>query len=125
MKELKDFGLGLSIVLAIFLAIAAFKHSARLPVWAAAFAVSAGFTWLYPLFFHWPFRIWMPVARLLARINTFLLMGVVYYAVFTPAGCLMRLFGQDLLEERWEPKASSYWKPKEPQTDPGRFERMF
>ena len=51
--------------------------------------------------------------------------GVIYYAVFTPVGCVMRLFGQDLLEEGWDAKASSYWTPKEPQTDLKSYERMF
>ncbi|MCX5787245.1 MAG: SxtJ family membrane protein [Elusimicrobia bacterium] len=125
LKELKDFGLGLSVILALIVAVAASRHSPRLPGWAVACAASVAFTSLYPAFFLWPYRAWMPAARVLARVNTFLLTAVMYYAVFAPVGCVMRLFGRDLLEEGWDAKASTYWKPKEPRTDPARYERMF
>jgi len=41
-----------------------------------------------------------------------LVLGVVYYCLFTPLGLIFRLFGRDPLERRWDSQAVSYWKTK-------------
>jgi len=47
---------------------------------------------------------------------------VIFFAVFTPVGLVMRAFGRDALSLRYEPKADSYWKRREP---PGPAEDSF
>ncbi|GDY01799.1 hypothetical protein LBMAG49_11280 [Planctomycetota bacterium] len=37
------------------------------------------------------------------------LIGAIYYCVFTPFGWTMRLFGRDVMNRRPDPKLSSYW----------------
>jgi hypothetical protein len=41
-----------------------------------------------------------------------LVLGLIYYLVFTPVGLIMRLFRYDPLARRFEPQASSYWKAR-------------
>jgi hypothetical protein len=38
-----------------------------------------------------------------------LLIGVIYYGVFTPMGLFFRLIGRDALHRRPDPKRPSYW----------------
>jgi len=67
-------------------------------------------------------RAWMRLGELLNRVVSPLVMAVIFFAVFTPVGLVMRAFGRDALCLRYEPKADSYWKRREP---PGPSEDSF
>lgn len=68
---------------------------------------------------------WMKFAFVLGWINTRILLGVFFYLILTPIGLLMRLFGNDLLDEKIEPTATSYWKKRTTTFDPRTMERQF
>lgn len=59
-------------------------------------------------------------------VNTRLLLGIIFYLVFTPIGVLMRLSGKDMMNRKLDPNASTYWidKPKVP-LRPEDYERQF
>ncbi|MBF0285383.1 MAG: hypothetical protein HQL51_13105 [Magnetococcales bacterium] len=59
-------------------------------------------------------RLWFHFGLLLHRVMTPLVMGILFFAVFTPMGVVMRLLGKDPLRLRLDPKASSYWIPRDP-----------
>lgn len=46
------------------------------------------------------------------KIAARLLMAVLFYAVVTPIGLVMRLTGRDSLSLRRRPDAPSYWRPR-------------
>jgi hypothetical protein len=52
-------------------------------------------------------------------------LGVVYYTVFTPVGLLFRLIGRDPLERRFEAARTSYWVARKPVTDVKRYFRQY
>ena len=54
-----------------------------------------------------------------------LLLAILFYAVFTPAGWAMRLMGRDALQLRRDSDRYSYWEPKEIVVDPHRYFRPF
>ena len=69
---------------------------------------------------------WMKFAFVLAWINTRLILGIFFYFVLTPLGFLLRMMGKDLLEERIDKNAKSYWIPREQRfPDRKRLERLF
>jgi hypothetical protein len=69
---------------------------------------------------------WMRLASVLAWVNTRILLGAVFLLVITPIGLVLRLFGKELLDERIEREASSYWKTRERTPfDRSRYERLF
>lgn len=69
---------------------------------------------------------WLKFAALLAWVNTRLILGLTFFLVFTPLGILMRLLGKDLIKERWEAKATSYWIEKEKiPFDRTRYEKQY
>lgn len=54
-----------------------------------------------------------------------LLMGVVYYGIFTPFGLVMRLFGWDAMTRKLDRGASSYWVALPPAADQTRYFRQY
>jgi hypothetical protein len=55
---------------------------------------------------------------LIARITNPIVMAVLFYAIFTPIGVVIRLLGKDPLDLRFDPNASGYWKPRIPPGPP-------
>ncbi len=56
---------------------------------------------------------------------SYLLMGLLFYGVFTPFGLVFRLIGRDALERRLDPAAESYWIPREREVPVERYFRQF
>ena len=54
-------------------------------------------------------RLWMRFGMLLHRVLNPVILGILFFAVFTPMGLVMRLFGADLLRLRPRPAGESYW----------------
>ena len=67
-------------------------------------------------------RAWMKLAEILNRVVSPVVMGVIFFAIFTPVALVMRAMGRDALCRRYEPQAPSYWKRREP---PGPAEDSF
>jgi hypothetical protein len=72
------------------------------------------------------YRVWMRFAALLAWVNTRVLLTVFFFVVLTPIALMMKLFGKDLLNQKVEKSAESYWvkrvgEPKERT----RYEHLF
>jgi hypothetical protein len=81
--------------------------------------------WSYPILK--PIYVgWMTFAFALGWVNTRLILGIVFYLIFTPAGLVMRLLGKDPLVLRFDRQATTYWVRRKPQ-DPSkkRYENLF
>ena len=80
-------------------------------------AVAGGFlavalvkpTWLAPLN-----TLWFRFGLLLQRVVHPIVLAVIYFAVVTPTGLVMRALGKDPLRLRFDPDATSYWIPRDP-----------
>ena len=79
-----------------------------------------------PNWLNGPARFWLRFGELLHRIVNPLILGVIFYGVFTPIAIGMRLFGRDALKLKLAPAAKSYWVPREPPGPPaGSLNRQF
>jgi hypothetical protein len=65
---------------------------------------------------------WMKLGALMHHVVSPVVMGIIYFAVFTPMGVAMRLFGWDAMKRTWDPAAKSYWNRRDP---PGPAEDSF
>ncbi len=65
--------------------------------------------WLAPLN-----RLWMKFGELLHRVVSPVVLGVIFYGVFTPIGFVMRMSGRDTMKRKFEPKAPTYWIGRNP-----------
>jgi hypothetical protein len=61
-------------------------------------------------------RVWMTAGDALGWINTRILLGLVFYAVITPMGLIMRLLGHDPMGRNYEQGAESYRVVKRPRS---------
>lgn len=59
-------------------------------------------------------RGWMKFGELLHHIMSPLVMGIVFFGVFTPVALIMRAIGRDALARGYEPAAPTYWKRRDP-----------
>jgi hypothetical protein len=73
-----------------------------------------------------PFKVWMGFAAVLGFFMSRILLSILFYLVITPIGLLVRLLGKDLLNERWNRDAGSYWIQKEKKPfDRKQYEKLF
>jgi len=66
---------------------------------------------------HWlaPFnRAWMKFGALLHHVVSPVVLGVIYFGIFTPVGVVMRAFGRDVMCRRFEPAQPTYWVRRDP-----------
>ncbi|MGQ0543913.1 MAG: SxtJ family membrane protein [Betaproteobacteria bacterium] len=62
-----------------------------------------------------PFKgAWMKLGELLHRVVSPVILGLIYFGLFTPAGFVMRLAGRDALARRFEPARPTYWVRRDP-----------
>ena len=53
------------------------------------------------------------------------LLGAIYYLMFTPVGLLFRLMGRDLLHREIDKNAASYWTVRTTQRTPASYMRLY
>ena len=75
---------------------------------------------LKPLFVTWMLFIFP-----LAWLSSHVLLGMLYFGIFTPVGLLLRFRGRDVLKKVPENNQQSYWTPKQQSQDPKSYFRQF
>ena len=108
-KELRSFGY---MVGGIFAAIGIWPLIVRGedPRWWAI-VLSLGLivpAMLFPAGLVWPYKRWMWLGHVLGRINTTIILGLVFYLVVTPTGLFRRWLGKDPMGRKLRPDLDSY-----------------
>jgi hypothetical protein len=77
-------------------------------------------------------RTYAPIQAILTRLGhtvavalAWLLLGLVFLAIFVPGRLLLALRRRDPLQRRPNPARTTYWEPLSPATDPDRFKRQY
>ncbi len=118
-KQLREFGLivgiGLPIIIG-FLVPLLLGHNFRLwTIWLAfPLLISAIF---YPKFLFYPYKGWIGLGYLLGRINSTLILGLIYIFLVIPIAFLMKIFKYDPLRQKINNKNSYYENNKEHKID--------
>ena len=105
----KSFGLIFSIV---FLIVSLYPliNSEGLRIWAII--VSAIFlllSFIAPQTLSLPNKLWFKFGMLLGSIVAPIVMVLVYFFTVLPIGFIMRLLGKDILKQKLDKSAKSYW----------------
>ncbi|MDA9604049.1 SxtJ family membrane protein [Candidatus Pelagibacter sp.] len=61
-------------------------------------------------------KLWFKFGILLGKIASPIVMGMIYFLVVTPTGLLMRLFGKDILNLKFNNEKSYWIEKKEPKS---------
>jgi hypothetical protein len=125
-KQLRQFGLvfaaGLIVIFGLLLPWLADRP---LPLWPwITAAVSAALALIFPRALHPLNILWLKTGGVLGWINTRIILGVVYFVIFLPAGLLLRLLHKDPMQRAFDASAASYRVPSK--ADPrDQMERPF
>jgi hypothetical protein len=123
----RSFGLTFSAVFGVLAACFAFRgHDYWLPSLVAS-AVFALLAFTFPRLLH-PLNVaWMRFGSLLNRIVSPVVLGVIFFGVFTPVAFYFKLRGRDALSRSFEPSKNSYWRHRDPPGPdaPRSFPRQF
>jgi hypothetical protein len=85
--------------------------------WPAYLSISASCTFLaafFPAVLAPTNRIWTKLGLLLAKIVNPIVMGIVFFVLFTPIAVFLRARGKDLLNLKFDRDAPSYWIDRDP-----------
>jgi hypothetical protein len=119
-----------SLWIIFFLAIAArqefhhHRHTAAIVL--AVLAVSVG-----PLGMAWPRLIkpvfvgWMAMAYPIGWVVSRIVLGVIFFGLFTPVAWVLRLIGRDTLRLKPQPAAGTYWCEKPGAASQAQYLRQF
>ena len=111
----KSFGVVFSIV---FLIVALYPliNSEGLRIWALVVSIIFFLlAFLAPKILVLPNKLWFKFGLLLGSIVAPIVMAFVYFVTVLPTGLIMRLLGKDLLKQKLDKNAKSYWiERKEP-----------
>ena len=115
----KSFGITFAVVFGLIAAWLYWrKHVPIYSVLAAVAAIlffAAGF--LAPQTLRPINLIWLKFGLLLHKIVNPIIMGLLFFLVFTPMGFIMRRSGKDPLSLKRDGAAQSYWVPRETSTE--------
>src|SRR5262245_51653457 len=69
---------------------------------------------VHPALLHGANLLWTRLGLLLNRVVSPIVIGLLFFFVFTPLGLLLRLFGKDPLRLRFDRTADTYWIKRDP-----------
>ena len=110
------------LVFAIFFSLVGLLpllHRRPIRIWALI--VAAGFlavTLVSPALLRPLNHLWQRLGLLLHTITNPLILGALFYLIFTPFAIVLRLLGKDYLRLRWDDRAESYWLQRTPPGPP-------
>jgi hypothetical protein len=71
-------------------------------------------------------RMWTRFSLLLSHVTQPIILGLLFFAVVTPIGLVMRLLGRDPMRLKWQSGEASYWIRRDPSgPSAGSMERQF
>lgn len=125
-RDLLVFGLALVVFTGLLGAMFLWRtHSMTVArtVWYVGAAISAVYFVLPPLrkpvFLGWSY-LTFPIGFVVSHV----ILGFVYYVVFTLVGLAMRMVGYDPMQRKLDPAAKSYWAAHDPGTSVERYFRQ-
>ena len=114
-KQLRSFGLIVGGIFALLAIGPAIGRGQPPRLWSLILGgLLMGLALAWPRSLTQVYRLWMRVGEVLGWINTRLILGALFYLLFTPLGVYMRLRGKDPMRRTWAPEAESYRVVRQP-----------
>jgi len=108
-KTLRNFGLVMAIPLLLIAAYLLWKGRASAPYLLAVSALFALLGLILPKVLKPVYIGWMTFANYLSIVVTYIVLTLFFFIVLTPVSLVIKILGKDLLLQRLDPDASSYW----------------
>ena len=114
----RSFGIVFAVVFSIVGAWPLLHGASVRPWWLGAALVFAGLAFIRPGTLAPLNRLWMRFGRLLHAVMSPIILGLLFYAVVTPTGLLMRVTGRRPLGLLRKPADATYWILRDPPGPP-------
>lgn len=125
-KDLRKFGVTIGAVLLIIAGVLFWKSKPIYLYFGATAIVFAALSLLLPMILRPIYRAWMAFAVVMGFVMTRVILTALFFGLFTPIAFVTKLLGKDLLNERIDKNAMTYWVKRERQSyAPESSERMF
>ena len=124
-REVRITWIGFTVIFTVIGTILLYKGRGTFPYFYGAAGFFGFFAAAAPMVLLPLYRVWIRFAGALGRFNTKLLLGAVFFLVVTPIGLALKMTGKDVLDEKIDKNADTYWKPKEQHGDPSRYEKQY
>lgn len=125
-SEYKKFGLIVGIITAgVFgLLIPYWKHKLiyEIPLYLGISFLAIAL--LIPQILKYPYIVWMKIGAVLGWINTRIILGIIFFTLFTPIAIVFKIFGKDLLSKKLD-KSSNTYRVKSQEREIKHMERPF
>jgi Saxitoxin biosynthesis operon protein SxtJ len=114
-KQLRSFGLLVGGIFALLGVWPVVWHGQPPRLWSLILGgILMALALVWPRSLTQVYRLWMRLGEVLGWINTRLILGALFYLLFTPLGVYRRWRGQDAMRRTWEPEAESYRVVRQP-----------
>ena len=108
-SDLRNFGITISVILLIIAGFLFWKEKESFQI-LLTFGVTLCILGIAIPFILKPiYWVWMIFATILGWIMTRVILSLLFYIIFTPIGLILRFFGKQFLELRWDKSKESYW----------------
>ena len=98
-----------AIVVVLFALVIPFVLGFSYPLWPwITGVVLAGWGAIAPATINPVYKVWMRFGLMMNRITTPIILGILFFLVFTPIAVVMRIFGRDALQIKKESAVSTY-----------------
>lgn len=108
--KLREFGLIIGAITALLFGLFlpwVLNHS--MPLWPW---IIAGILWawavLFPTILKPIYRVWMKIGHVFGWVNTRIILGIMFYIIFLPAGLVMKLMNKDPMARTIDKTLHSY-----------------
>ncbi len=126
-KEKRDIRM-VFLVFSLFFSVIAWKnYPSNLSFAFSGLVVVQVLTLIFkPILLRPAFRVWLKVTHFIGKVNTQIILTLLYYLVFTPYALVMRLFGRDSMQRKLK-STGTYWESFEFEglKDKTRYEKQF
>lgn len=114
-KQVRSFGLIVGGLFALVGVWPLLRYGHTLRLWAVLLGgVLMALALLQPRSLTQVYRLWMTIGEALGWLNTRLILGALFYLLFTPIGWYMRLRGYDPMRRALVPEMDSYRVVRQP-----------
>jgi len=108
-SDFRKFGITIGVILLIIAGFLFWKEKESFQI-LLTFGVIFFFLGIAIPFILKPiYWVWMIFATILGWIMTRVILSLLFYIIFTPIGLILRFFGKQFLELRWDKSKESYW----------------
>jgi len=124
-KTLRSFGLLVGGVFSVIGMWPLVLHGKEPRLWASALGILLIlFGVAYPRALTYVYRAWMKIGHVLGWINTRIILGVIFFGLFTPMGLVKRMFGKDSMRRAFIQGTDTYRVLRSPRS-PVHLKRQF